>query len=139
MSCLSLQSVGITGVHAQAKEVFLCFTVCVFLSTISSSQVTSLKHTPFRSVLSGWLVVDLAQHAWSLVVDPQNKEKEKEGGRFLQDFLTIFLGQFSLCLVISCLSPYYPQDSKVSICLLKCNFRRVERCIMYANLQKYLV
>lgn len=112
-------------------EMFLCFTVCMF---------SFLPYLSLKSPVS-LLVGVCSQAGWSLVVDPQNKEKKGERRRgFLQDFLTIFLGDSFpyVWSFLSCLSPY-PQDSIVSICLLKCNFRRVERFIMYASLQKYLV
>lgn len=72
-------------------EMFLCFTVCVF---------SFLPYLSPKSPVSLLLGV-CSQAGWSLVVDPQNKEKGRKKRGFLQDFLTIFLGQFSLCFVIS--------------------------------------
>lgn len=124
-SCLSLQSVGLTGVHAQAWQrcSFLCFTVCVF---------SFLPYLSPKSPVSLLLGV-CSQAGWSLVVDPQNKEKrEKEEGGFFRISWPFFWDSFPYVLsFLSCLSPY-PQDSIVSVCLLKCNFRRVDLSCMPA-------
>lgn len=99
-SYLSLQSVGITGVHAQAGQSCFYGSLSVF---------SDLPYLPLESPVCLLLGVCsrlaggrscpacLQSCGWS----PEQRGKGRKKRRFPQDFLTVSLAQFSLYSVIS--------------------------------------
>lgn len=99
-SYLSLQSVGITGVHAQAGQSCFYGSLSVF-SDLPYLPLESPVCLPLGvcSRLAGGRSCPacLQSCGWS----PEQRGKGRKKRRFPQDFLTVSLAQFSLYSVIS--------------------------------------